>query len=139
MTLYDFFLDRIEYEDRLKEDREALEYERGGLGWFHAARKREIAEELHELDIRELDMRLSDAMERMEAFEAQFERRREAWRHDLSHAHMTAFGRKKELKQNLASVNEQIQNYRLELKLDELQTEYNKLSKKTRTRREQDQ
>ena len=139
MTLYGFFLDRIEYEDRLKEDREALEYERGGLGWFHAARKREIAEELHDLDVRELDMRLTDAIERMEAFEAQFERRREAWRYELSHAPMTAFGRRKELKQNLASVDEQIQNYRLELKLDELWAEYNKLTKKTRTRREQDQ
>ena len=138
MELYDYFLDRIEYEDRLKDDREALAYERGGLGWFHRSRKREIERELYELDVEELGMRLVDAMDKMQAYEAQFERRRASWEYELAHAPLTAFGRKKELKQKLAALDEQIKSYRSELGLDELQTEYNKLSKKKRTRREQD-
>lgn len=138
MELYDYFLGRIEYEDRLKRDREALEYERGGLGWFHLARKREIERELYELNVEELGMRLVDAVEKMEAYEAQFDRQRADWQYELAHAPLTAFGRKKELKQKLAAMEQRIRSYRVELKLDELQAEYNRLTKKKQTRSEQD-
>lgn len=130
MELYEYFLDRIAYEDRLRDDRQALEYERGGLGWFHRDRKREIDRELHELDLAELEMRLEDARERYEAFEAQFEDQREGWEEELRCAPLTAFGRRKELKQKLAALEETLLQYRRDLELDELQSQYNKLSKK---------
>jgi hypothetical protein len=130
MELYQHFLDRIAYEDRLRDDRQALEYERGGLGWFHRERKRQIDRELHDLDLVELEMKLEDARERYDAYEAQFARHREAWEQELRCAPLTAFGRRKELKQKLAALQEQLANYRKELALDDLQAQYHKMSKK---------
>ena len=83
-------------------------------------------------------MRLGDTPEKMEAYEAQFDRQRANWQYELAHAPLTAFGRKKELKQKLAAMEQRIRSYRVELKLDELQAEYNRLTKKKQTRSEQD-
>lgn len=130
MELYEYFLERIAYEDRLRNDRQALEYERGGLGWFHRERKREIDRELYELDLAELEMRLEDARERYDAYEAQFENDRKAWEEELRCAPLTAFGRRKELKQKLSALNEKLLQYRKEFGLDDLQAQYNKLFKK---------
>lgn len=129
MELYDHFRERMMYADRLKEERQALEYERGGLGWFHRARKREIGDELHALDLRELTMQLEDATERYEAYEAQFLPEREVWLNELECAPLTAFGRKKELRQKLSELEEKLRAYRAELKLDELHEKHRKMLK----------
>lgn len=130
MQLYDYFLERMSYEEKLRDDRQALEYELGGLGWFRRDRKKQIEQELKDIDLCELELRLEKAREKFEAYEAQFERRREAWEEELKNAPLTAFGRKKELKQRLTALDEQILAYRRELRLDELQTQYAKMCKK---------
>ena len=129
MELYDHFRARIAYEDGLREQRQALEYERGGLGWFHRGRKREIERELTELSLRELTRRMEDATERYEAYEAQFLTDREAWLSELEHAPLTAFGRKKELKLKLSELERQLNEYRAELGLDELARQYREMTK----------
>lgn len=130
MQLYDFFLERMAYEERLQDDRIALEYERGGLGWFRRDRKRAIARELKDIELCEMELRLEKARERYEAYQGQLERRREQWQYELKNAPVTAFGRKKELKQKLAALDEQILAYRRELGVDDLQEQYAKMCKK---------
>lgn len=129
MKIYEYFRAQIAYEDGLSEQRQALEYERGGLGWFHRARKREIDGELAELALRELTVRLENATERYSAYEAQFAADREAWEDELSHAPLTAFARKRELKQKLTELEEKLEQFRIELGLDELQAEHRKMLK----------
>lgn len=129
MELYDHFRDEIAYEDQLGEERKALEYERGGLGWFHRARKREIDDALYELSLRELKHRIDRATERYEAFEAQFERQREAWQNELVNAPKTAFARRRELKRRMAELELQLDEYHEELQIDELQEQYRKMEK----------
>ena len=93
-------------------------------------RKREIDRELHELDLAELEMRLEDARGRYDAYASQFEDQRQAWEEELRCAPLTAFGRRKELKQKLAALDDKLLEYRKALELDDLQAQYNKLSKK---------
>ncbi len=120
MQLYDYFVRCNAYEDQLRDDREALEYERGGLGWFHRARKREIDAELHELRQAELRLQLENAQEKYDAFEDQFKRQREKWEEELQNAPLTAFGRRRELKQKLMELEEKLENMREECGLDDL-------------------
>ena len=131
MELLDYFMARCSYEDRLRDQRRALEYERGGLGWFHRQRKREIDRELEEVTAAELKMRMEDARERYEAYEAQFSEQRDAWEWELEHAPFTAFGRKKELKHQLTLLEEKLASYRAQVRLDELTAEYRRMSGKT--------
>lgn len=127
MALYDHFRASIVYEDSLAEERQALEYERGGLGWFHRERKREIDAELKSLSCRELELRLKQANERYDAYEAQFESSRQAWLDELEHAPLTAFGRRRELKSKLSELEQRLEDFRVELGLDELQEQYRKI------------
>ncbi len=127
MELFDYFLARISYEDRLRDERQALEYERGGLGWFHHARKRELDARLAEVSRMELKMRLDDTEERCEAYEAQFASRRAAWQEELENAPWTAFGRRRELKEKLAELERQIREYRDASELSALKEAYRKL------------
>ena len=129
MELYDHFRDEIAYEDQLREERQALEYERGGLGWFHRARKQEIDDALYELSLREVRRELDAAMERYEAFEAQFEKQREAWQSELACAPLTAFARRKELKQRITDLEMRLDDFREQMRIDELQMKYRKLEK----------
>ena len=129
MQLLDHFRAQIDYEDGLRDSIQALEYERAGLGWFHRARKREIDSELARLRWQQLALRVEDATERYEAFEAQFEKQRAAWQNELSHAPLTAFGRKKELKEHLLSLEQRLADHRASLRLDELQRQLKKMSK----------
>ena len=124
MRLYDEFLNRMQHEDRVRREREKLEYERGGLGWFHGDRKREIAQKLYEIEFQELEWKLEDAREKYEAYEEQFEDTRRDWEDELATAPLTAFARRKELKQNLMSLNTQLDEYRRFLDLDGLQARY---------------
>lgn len=126
MELLDYFLARISYEDRLRDERQALEYERGGLGWFHRARKRELDARLAEISLKELKMKLDDTQERCEAYEAQFASRREAWQQELEQAPWTAFGRRRELKEKLASLEQKVREYRDASGLCELMSAYRK-------------
>lgn len=130
MQLYEFFLERMVYEQKLRDDRRALEYERGGLGWFHRDRKRAIERELKDIELSEMELRLEKARERYEAYEGQFERHRAQWQDELKNAPITAFARKKELKQKLAALDEQLLAKRRELCLDDLQAQYVKMCKK---------
>ncbi len=129
MELLEHFLSRNAYEDKLRDERQALEYERGGLGWFHRARRREIDRELYELSLRELEMRIEDAKEKYEAYEAQFIPVRSAWQDELSCAPLTAFGRRRELKQKLSELETSLEQYREELGLDGLQEQYRKMKR----------
>lgn len=130
MALYDDFRERLHYEDEIADSRRALEYERGGLGWFHRDRKKEIDAELLALEWRECRRRLDDANEKYEAYEAQFAADRDAWLKELEHAPVTAFGRKKELKQRLAELDARLVAYRQELRVDELSQEYQNILRK---------
>ena len=130
MQLYEYFLERMTYEEKLQNDRRSLEYERGGLGWFGRDRKRAIERELKDIELSEMELRLEKARERYEAYQGQFERRRAQWEEELKNAPVTAFARKKELKQRLAALDEQILAYRRELGLDELQAQYAKMCKR---------
>ena len=132
MELIEYFQSRNAYEDSLRDERQALEYERGGLGWFHRARKREIADELYDLCLRELKLKIDDARERYEAYEAQFERVREAWQDELASVPLTAFGRRKELKQKLSELEQNLADYREQLGLDELRRQYKSMKKNGR-------
>lgn len=132
MELIEYFQSRNAYEDSLRDERQALEYERGGLGWFHRARKREIDGELYELSLRELKLKIDDARERYEAYEAQFERSRQAWQDELASAPLTAFGRRKELKQKLSELDQNLTDYREQLGLDELRRQYRSKKKNGR-------
>ena len=71
-------------------------------------------------------MKLQDATERYEAYEAQFEKKRQAWQEELACAPLTAFGRKKELKQKLCELDQRLADYRAALGLDELQKAVNR-------------
>ena len=130
MQLYDYFLERMSYEQKLQDDRRALEYERGGLGWFRRDRKRAIERELKDIELSEMELRLEKARERYEAYEGQLERKRTRWQEELQNAPLTAFARKKELKRQLAALDEQLIAYRRELCLDELQAQYTRMCKK---------
>lgn len=129
MELLEHFMSRNAYEDAMRDERQALEYERGGLGWFHRARKREIDRELCELSVREMEMKIEDARERYEAYEAQFDDDRAAWLDELSCAPLTAFGRRRELKQKLSELELRLEQYREELGLDELLRKYQKMKR----------
>lgn len=129
MELLEHFMSRNAYEDAMRDERQALEYERGGLGWFHRARKREIDRELYELSLREMEMKIEDAREKYEAYEAQFDRSRKAWQDELSCAPLTAFGRRRELKQKLSDLELCLEQYREELGLDELLRQYQKMKR----------
>lgn len=130
MRLYDFFSGRMEYQDSLSREREALEYELAGLGWFHGDRKREISQDLYEIKLKELELQLEDAREKYEAYEEQFEDTRRDWEDELATAPLTAFGRRKELKQNLISLKSQLDEYRRFLDLDGLQTRYDEMCRR---------
>ncbi len=130
MKLYDYFLGRMQYQDDLRAAREKLEYERGGLGWFRGDRKREIAQELYEIEFRELEGQLEDAREKYDAYEEQFEDTRRGWEDELATAPLTAFARRKELKQNLIALDAQLDEYRRFLDLDGLQARYNDMSRR---------
>ena len=129
MELLDYFQSQNAYEDELAGEREALEYERGGLGWFHRARKREIDRELHGLRLREMELRIENAQQTYDAYEAQFDAARTAWQQELSGAPLTAFGRRRELKQKLSQLEISLEEYRRELGLDELRQQYQKLKR----------
>ena len=113
-------LARCDYRRRLSEQRQALEYERGGLGWFHRDRKYQIAEELRDISHKEMELRWQDAKEEYEAYCEPLLAHEQAWQLELDRAPVTAFARKKELKEKLASVREQMESFRQELQLDEL-------------------
>lgn len=129
MGLLEHFMSRNAYEDKLRDERQTLEYERGGLGWFHRARKREIDRELYELSLREMEMKIEDAHEKYEAYEAQFDGDRAAWQDELSCAPLTAFGRRRELKQKLSDLELRLEQYREELGLDGLLRQYQKMKR----------
>lgn len=130
MKLYDHLVARMEYEERLQAERKELEYEHGGLGWFRGDRKREIAQKLYEIELEELELRLENALEKYEAYEEQFESTREGWEDELVTLPLTAFARRRELKNNLVALNEQLDNYRRLLDLDNLQKQYDEMSRR---------
>lgn len=132
MELIDYFWSRNAYEDSLRDERQALEYERGGLGWFHRARKREIDGELYDLSLRELKLKIDDARERYEAYEAQFIQVRQDWQDELASAPLTAFGRRKELKQKLSELEQTLSDYRAQTGLDELRRQYRSMKRNGR-------
>lgn len=130
MNLYDYFLERMQYQEDIRREREKLEYERGGLGWFQGDRKREIARKLYEIEVRELECKLEDAREKYEAYQEQFEDTRRGWEDELATAPLTAFARRKELKHNLITLDAQLDEYRRFLNLDGLEERYDDMTRR---------
>lgn len=126
MELLDYFMTQIAYEDQLRDERQALEYERGGLGWFHRARKREIDEALFEVARKEFKLKLDSTQEKYDAYAAQYDKQRRAWEDELERVPLTAFGRRRELKQRLMAVQQKIREYRDSIGLDALRADYQK-------------
>ena len=76
-----------------------------------------------------MKLKIEDARERYEAYEAQFVPVRQAWQDELSCAPLTAFGRRRELKQKLSELELSLAQYREELGLDKLQEQYRKMKR----------
>ena len=85
---------------------------------------------MYEIKLKELELQLEDAREKYEAYEEQFEDTRRDWEDELATAPLTAFGRRKELKQNLISLKSQLDEYRRFLDLDGLQTRYDEMCRR---------
>ena len=108
MQCLEHIIARCDYQERLSEQKAALQYERGGLGWFGKARKREIDHELRELSITELQIQIEDEKARIQSVLDPLQSRLEALEAELAAAPLTAFARKKELKAAVAELSEQI-------------------------------
>ena len=73
---------------------------------------------------------MENALEKYEAYEEQFESTRVCWEDELATLPLTAFARRRELKNNLVALNEQLDNYRRLLDLDNLQKQYDEMSRR---------
>ncbi|MBQ7337416.1 MAG: hypothetical protein IJW40_03070 [Clostridia bacterium] len=89
---------RCDYEAQLADKKAALEYERGGLGWFGRTRKREIDAALRDISISALELKIEDERERLQTITSPLQARLSALQKELSRAPVTAFRRKKELR-----------------------------------------
>lgn len=132
MQLIAQLFSRLEYEADLNERREALTYERGGLGWFGRARKKEIDDALLDIDLQAVELKIADEEERLQAAIAPLQARLEAMENELAVAPITAFGRKKELKQGIRQTQEEIAEIEAQSTLDALNAQRATLLKKKR-------
>ena len=130
--LLEAWLARIDYEARIGEQIEQLEYERGGLGWFHRQRKAEIDHTIATLRVQQCKLRLEDATERYNAYCAPLNRKKDALQAELDRAPLTAFGRKKELRAKIAELIEKIEAYREQVGIDAISAEFTRLQKAAR-------
>ena len=126
---------RCDYEKRLSEQKAALQYERGGLGWFGTTRKREIDQALRELSVTELQMLIEDEKGRVHSALEPLQSRLEVLETELAAAPLTAFSRKKELKAAIASLNEQIHAVQSKTNLPALSAQLRALQAKQNKKR----
>ena len=132
LQLLEQMLDRLSYQINLDERREALEYERGGLGWFSAQRKREIDNALLDIDIEAVELKISDEEERLQAQLAPLQHQLEDMAEQLALSPVTAFGRKKQLKLGIKQTQERIREIENSSELDTLIAQRDALLKKKR-------
>ena len=129
VTLLERWLAQADYEQHLREQISQLQYERGGLGWFHRKRKIEIDKSLAALRVQQCRLRVDDANERCDAYCAPLIRQKEALQAELDCAPLTAFGRKKELRAKIAELMAKIDEYREQSGIDALEAELAQLKK----------
>lgn len=130
MQLLEQMLSRLAYESDLAERREALLYERGGLGWFGRARKREIDDALLDIDIEAVELEIADEEERLQALITPLQQHLEDLSEQLANAPVTAFGRKKELKLAIKQTQQTLKEIKEQSELGALITRRDALLKK---------
>ena len=133
VKLLERWLAHADYERHLQEQISQLQYERGGLGWFHRKRKIEIDKALAALRVQQCRLRVEDANERCDAYCAPLIRQKEALQAELDCAPLTAFGRKKELRAKIAELMAKIDEYREQSGVDTLEAELAQLQKAARS------
>jgi hypothetical protein len=99
---------RCDAESQLRRRKATLEYERGGLGWFHKQRKQQIDGELREIAIAELEFKIQDEQTKLQIRLAPLQEQIEAWESELTHAPVTAFARKRELRKKIREAEAQL-------------------------------
>lgn len=109
MQLMEQMIARADYEKNLADRKAALEYERGGLGWFGGAKKKSIDAKLREISISELELAIADEQTRLRAVLTPLENQKSEWEDQLAIAPLTAFRRKRELREKISRVEKQIQ------------------------------
>ncbi len=109
MQLMEQMIARADYEKNLADRKAALEYERGGLGWFGGAKKKSIDAKLLDISISELELAIADEQTRLRAVLTPLENQKSEWEDQLAIAPLTAFRRKKELRRKISQVEKQIQ------------------------------
>ncbi len=130
MQLLEQMRSRLAYETDLAERREALEYERGGLGWFGKTRKREIDAALLDIQIEEIELKIADEEERLQTLSAPLLTRLEAMEGELADAPVTAFTRKKELRLAIKQARQALRELDEQSTLDDLIAQRDALLKK---------
>ena len=132
MQYLEQILARCDLEATLAQKKQALEYERGGLGWFGKTRKREIDAELHELSITALELQMEDERAACRAATEPLLQDIERIQAELANAPVTAFTRKKELRRALRQAQESVHEIEQQSTLDELRAQRDALLKKKR-------
>ncbi len=125
-------LARCDYETALSEKKAALEYERGGLGWFGRARKREIDAALYELSLTELQLRIEDERTRLQVACEPLERDLTRMETELERAPLTAFTRKRELRAAIKQTQAALADLRTQSELESLTEQLSRLERKKR-------
>jgi hypothetical protein len=132
MRLIEHLLARCDYETALSDKKAALEYERGGLGWFGRTRKREIDKALHELSLTELRLRIEDERVRLQTECEPLERKLQRMETELEHAPLTAFARKKELRASIKQTQAALADLHAQSELEALTEQLSRLERKKR-------
>ena len=132
MRLIEHLLARCDYETALSDKKAALEYERGGLGWFGRTRKREIDKALHELSLTELRMRIEDERARLQNECEPLVRKLQRMEQELEHAPLTAFTRKKELRASIKQTQAALADLHAQSELEALTEQLSRLERKKR-------
>jgi hypothetical protein len=136
MQLLEQTVARTDYERTLAQQKAALQYERGGLGWFGGARKRSIDTKLRDISICELQLALEDERARLDTVLSPLQQQLENFEDQLARAPMTAFRRKKELRTQIAQLEQQIEQEKKQSRIKDLTAQLNALqAKQTKSQR----
>jgi hypothetical protein len=133
LRLMEQWIAHCDYASRIEEQIGQLEYERGGLGWFHRQRKAEIDHTLAALRVQQCKLRLDDVTERYDAFCAPLLQKKEAMQLELDRAPLTAFARKKELRAAIAALVARMDEFHEQSGMDEIEKELAQLQKAARS------
>ena len=130
MQLLEQTVARSDYERTLAQQKAALQYERGGLGWFGGARKRSIDTKLRDISICELQLALEDERARLDTVLTPLLQQLEDFEDQLARAPVTAFRRKKELRAHIAQLEQQIEQEKKQSRIKELTAQLDALKAK---------